>query len=180
MDLHDIVMAVGNSGLGEWMRTNVRAMPVVEALHVMAAATVMGTVLVVDLRLLGLPNLKRAVTRVSGEMLRFTWAAFALAVITGVMMFAANANTYYGNTAFRIKLLALAAAGVNMALFHFGAFRSVAQWDQNQVSPRAAKVAAALSILLWVGVIFVARWIGFTKGYDFSVPDNIDLDLTIP
>lgn len=180
MDLHDIVLAVGNSGLGEWMRTNVRAMPVVEALHVMAAATVMGTVLVVDLRLLGLPNLKRAVTRVSGEMLHFTWAAFGLAVITGVMMFAANANTYYGNTAFRIKLLALAAAGVNMAIFHFGAFRGVAQWDQNQAAPRAAKVAAALSILLWVGVIFVARWIGFTKGYDFSVPDNIDLDLTIP
>jgi len=180
MDLHDIALAVGNSGVGEWMRTNVRAMPVVEALHVIAAATVFGTVLVVDLRLLGLPSLMRAVTRVSGEMLHFTWAAFALAVITGVMMFAANANTYYGNTAFRIKLLALAAAGVNMALFHFGAFRSVAQWDQHQVSPRAARVAAALSILLWVGVIFVARWIGFTKGYDFSVPDNIDLDLTIP
>jgi hypothetical protein len=180
MDLHDIALAVGNSGLGEWMRTNVLAMPIVEALHVIAAATVFGTVLVVDLRLLGLPDLKRAVTRVSGEMLHFTWAAFGLAVITGVMMFAANANTYYGNTEFRIKLLALAAAGVNMAIFHFGAFRSVAQWDSNQVSPRAAKVAAALSILLWVGVIFVARWIGFTKGYDFSVPDNIDLDLTIP
>ena len=180
MDLHDIALTVGNSGLGEWMRTNVRAMPVVETLHVLAAATVFGTVLVVDLRLLGLPDLKRAVTRISGEMLHFTWAAFGLAVLTGVMMFAANANTYYGNTAFRLKLLALGAAGLNMAIFHFGAYRSVAGWDRDQTSPRAAKVAAALSILLWISVIFVARWIGFTKGYDFKVPDDINLDLSIP
>lgn len=180
MDLHAIALAVGDSGLGEWMRTNVRAMPVVEALHVLAAATVFGTVLVVDLRLLGMPDLKRAVTRVSGEMLHFTWVAFGLAVITGVMMFAANANTYYGNTAFRLKLLALGAAGLNMAIFHFGAYRSVAGWDRDQASPRAAQIAAALSILLWVSIIFVARWIGFTKGYDFQVPDDINLDLSIP
>lgn len=180
MDLHAIALVLGDSGLGDWMRTNVRAMPVVEALHVLAAATVFGTVLVVDLRLLGMPDIKRAVTRISGEMLHFTWAAFALAVITGVMMFAANANTYYGNTAFRIKLLALAAAGLNMAIFHFGAYRSVAGWDRDKPSPHAAKIAAALSILLWVSVIFVARWIGFTKGYDFQVPDDINLDLSIP
>ena len=96
------------------------------------------------------------------------------------MMFAANANTYYGNTAFRIKLLLLAAAGLNMAIFNLGALRSVVQWDLQQRTPRAARVAAALSVLLWVSVIFVARWIGFTKGYDFAVPDNVDLDLTIP
>jgi hypothetical protein len=180
MTLHDLALTVGNSGLGAWMRTNVHAMPVVEALHVLAAATVLGTVLVVDLRLLGLNDSQRRVTVVSHEMLRYTWAGFGCAVITGVMMFAANANTYYGNTAFRIKLLLLAAAGLNMAIFNLGALRSVVQWDQQQRTPRAARVAAALSVLLWVSVIFVARWIGFTKGYDFAVPDNVDLDLTIP
>ena len=180
MTLHDLALAVGNSGVGAWMRSNLHAMPVVEATHVLAAATVLGTVLVVDLRLLGFTDRKRAVTVVSREMLGFTWAGFVLAVITGVMMFAANANTYYGNTAFRIKLLLLAAAGLNMAIFNLGALRGVVQWDLQQRTPRAARVAAALSVLLWVSVIFVARWIGFTKGYDFAVPDNVDLDLTIP
>jgi hypothetical protein len=180
MTLHDLALTLGNSGLGIWMRSNVLAMPVVEAAHVLAAATVLGTVLVVDLRLLGFTDRKRAVTVISREMLGFTWAGFGLAVITGVMMFAANANTYYGNTAFRIKLLLLAAAGLNMVIFNLGALRSVVQWDLRQPAPRAARVAAALSVLLWVSVIFVARWIGFTKGYDFAVPDNVDLDLTIP
>lgn len=180
MTLHDLALAVGNSGVGAWMRSNVHAMPVVEATHVLAAATVLGTVLVVDLRLLGFTDRQRAVTVVSREMLGFTWAGFAVAVITGAMMFAANANTYYGNTAFRLKLLLLAAAGLNMAIFNLGSLRSVAQWDLRQPAPRAARVAAALSVVLWLSVIFVARWIGFTKGYDFAVPDNVDLDLTIP
>ena len=67
-----------------------------------------------------------------------------------------------------------------MAIFNLGSLRSVAQWDLRQPAPQAARVAAALSVLLWISVIFVARWIGFTKGYDFAVPDNVDLDLTIP
>jgi len=180
MTLQDLAQTVGDSGLGAWMRSNVLAMPVVEAAHVLAAVTVLGTVLVVDLRLLGLTDRLRRVTVVSSEMLRYTWVAFGLAVITGVMMFAANASTYYGNTAFRIKLLLLAGAGINMAIFNLGSLRSVVQWDLQQPAPRAARVAAVLSVLLWVTIIFAGRWIGFTKGYDFAVPDNVDLDLTIP
>src|SRR5262245_2744694 len=98
---------IQDSGPAEWMRTSVKAMPIVESIHVLAAATVFGTILIVDLRLLGFPNTRRSFTRISHEMLRVTWAAFFCAVITGALMFAANANTYYGNTAFRFKMLAL-------------------------------------------------------------------------
>lgn len=180
MDLHSLALALGDSAIGEWMRSNVRAMPVVEALHVVAVALVLGTVLVVDLRLLGLPDWRRPVTRVAGELLRLTWGGFGLAVITGVMMFTANAATYYGNTAFRLKLLALGLAGLNMAVFHLGAFRTVGTWDRDQRAPNAARMAAALSILLWIGIIFLGRWIGFTKGYNFAVPEDVNLDLIIP
>ncbi len=76
------------------MRTSVKAMPFVESIHVLAAATVFGTILIVDLRLLGLPNTRRPFTRISDEMLKLTWTAFALALVTGFLMFAANANTY--------------------------------------------------------------------------------------
>jgi hypothetical protein len=53
-------------------------------------------------------------------------------------------------------------AGVNMLVFHFGAYRHVREWDERQPPPRAAQLAGALSITLWLGVIFFGRWIGFT------------------
>jgi hypothetical protein len=154
------------------MRTSVKAMPIVESIHVLAAATVFGTIFIVDLRLLGLPDTRRPFTRVSHEMLRLTWTAFCIAVIAGLLMFSANAHTYFGNTAFRLKMLALLGAGVNMAIFQGITFRSVGTWDKDAPPPLAGRLAGAISILLWVTIIFLARWIGFTKGYDFHIPQD--------
>jgi hypothetical protein len=171
-----VIQAIESSAVAEWMRTSVKAMPIVESIHVLAAATVFGTILIVDLRLLGLPNTRRSFTRVSDEMLRLTWAAFCLALITGLLMFAANANTYIHNTAFQFKMLALVGAGLNMLLFQLVTFRTVGAWDADKPSPNAGRIAGTLSILLWLSVIFLARWIGFTKGYNFEVPDNVDFN----
>jgi len=172
MDIPAIVQTLQASGPAEWMRTSVKAMPVVEAAHVLAAATVFGTIFIVDLRLLGVRDRSRAFTRVSLEMLRYTWAAFALAVITGGLMFVANASTYWVNTAFQFKMLGLLLAGLNMMVFQHITARDVRSWDTAHRAPTAARVAGALSILLWLAVIFLARWIGFTKGYNFDVPDD--------
>ena len=172
-----LIQHIQASPFGEWMRNSVLAMPCVESTHVLAVALLFGTIMVVDLRLLGALDTRRPVTRLSGEMLRLTWAAFATAVVTGSLMFAANAATYYGNTAFRLKMLALLAAGVNMAVFQLVTFRNVAVWDRG-APPRAARVAGALSLLLWISVVFLGRWIGFTKGYDFQVPQGINFDFS--
>jgi hypothetical protein len=178
MEFAGLVNDIQASAIGEWMRSSLKAMPVVEATHVLAATMVFGTVLIVDLRLLGIPNATRAFTRISDELLRLTWWAFGLAVVTGSLMFAANANTYVINTAFRLKMLALLAAGINMAIFQGATLRGVGGWDVGVAPPRAARLAGLLSILLWVTVIMLARWIGFTKGYNFVVPDdpNIKFD----
>jgi hypothetical protein len=176
MSFESIVDVIQASAVAEWMRTSVKAMPIVNALHVLAATTVFGTILIVDLRLLGFPDTRRPFTRISDEMLRLTWAAFALALITGGLMFAANAQTYVGNTAFQLKMLALIGAGVNMAIFQRITFRGVGAWDQSAPTPLAGRIAGAASILIWVSVIFLARWIGFTKGYDFDVPTDVEVN----
>jgi hypothetical protein len=174
MDIPAIVQLIQDSAPAEWMRTSVKAMPIVEAIHVLCAATVFGTILVVDLRLLGFPNTKRAFTRISHEMLRVTWAAFGLAVLTGSLMFAANANTYYANTAFRLKMLALLLAGVNMLIFQLITYRTVGQWDSGVRPPLAGRLAGGVSLTIWVTLICLARWIGFTKGYNFDVPTDVN------
>lgn len=176
MDIPGFVQVIQDSAPAEWMRTSVKAMPIVEAIHVLAAATVFGTIFIVDLRLLGFPNTRRSFVRIADELLWLTWSAFVVAVIAGLLMFAANAKTYWVNTPFQFKMLALLGAGLNMAIFQGITYRSVARWDQGVRTPLAAKAAGALSILIWVTVIFLARWIGFTKGYNFDVPENVELD----
>jgi hypothetical protein len=172
------VQAIEASFIGEWMRTNLMAMPWVNALHVLSITVVFGTILVVDLRLLGLTDRGRAVTRVSDEMLRLTWVAFVGAVLTGALFFAANATTYWFNNAFRFKMLAIVLAGINMLVFQFVTYRHVAAWDRQGTPPNAARLAGALSILLWTTVIVLGRVIGFTKGFDTSVPEDMDFDFS--
>jgi len=180
MEVPSIIRSIEASGVGEWFRTSVKAMPVVESIHVLTAAVVFGTILIVDLRLLGFPNTRRSFTRISDELTRFTWGAFLISAVTGALMFAPNASTYYGNTAFRIKMLALLLAGVNMAVFELVTKRGVARWDKDAATAPAARFAGAASILIWAFVIFVARWIGFTKGYNYEIPPDLDLNLQFP
>jgi hypothetical protein len=127
-------------------------------------------------RMLGLADLPRTLTRVSRETLPLTWVAFALAVITGSLMFTTSAATYFGNAAFQWKALALLGAGLNMALFQFLTARSIAAWDLGK-PPRAARLAGLVSLVLWAAVVLLGRWIGFTKGYDFSLPPGVELVL---
>jgi len=180
VDLSALFEAMQNSSLSEFLRTSLKAMPIVEAIHVMAIATVFGTIALVDLRLLGWPNVQRSFSKLHHELLRWTWLAFGAAVITGVLLLIVNAVTYYRNTAFWLKMLAILLAGINMLVFEAVTAKSVASWDKGVTPPSAARLAGALSIVLWVAVIFFGRWIGFTKGYDFSIPEDVQFDFSAP
>ncbi|MES2258057.1 MAG: DUF6644 family protein [Pseudomonadota bacterium] len=139
----------------EWM------FPALESVHVLALTIVMGSIAMLDLRLLGLFSRGRKVTVVSDETLPWTWIAFVCAVFSGAMMFTAKAVSYFQNWPFRFKVLLLALAGINMLYFHFNAYSGVASWNEG-ATPRAARTAAALSLLLWVSIVTLGRWIGFT------------------
>jgi hypothetical protein len=76
-------------------------------------------------------------------------------------MFAAHAMEFAENPAFRLKLLFLVAAGLNAAVFHYRPFRQVAVWDHGAPAPFAARCAAALSLLLWTGVIACGRLLAY-------------------
>jgi hypothetical protein len=158
------------------MQGSLKALPIIESIHVMAIVTVFGTILLIDLRLLGLYDTNRPFTRVFGDVLHWTWIAFAVAVVTGVLLFIPNAPRYVVNTAFGLKMALLVCAGLNMAVFEFTTLKKVAIWDSQIPVPTAARVAGILSLVLWTSVLVCGRVIGFTKGYDFSVPDDIDFD----
>jgi len=161
MDITPWLKSLEDSGMATTIRNSAYLFPFLEAAHVMALSLVFGTVTVVDLRLLGVASKDRSAVRVSDELLKWTWGAFALVVLTGVVMFTTNARVYAHNTAFLIKMALLAVAGLNMLTFHFTAARNMNRWDR-QAAPPIGKAAAALSLCLWIGIVFAGRVIGFT------------------
>jgi hypothetical protein len=161
MDITPWLKSLEDSGVATTIRNSSYLFPSLEAVHVMALGLMLGTITVVELRLLGVASKGRSAERVSDEVLRWTWAAFGLVVLTGFTMFTTNARVYVHNTAFLIKLCLLAAAGINMLTFHLTAARSMGRWDR-QAAPPIGKAAAALSLLLWIGVVFAGRVVGFT------------------
>jgi len=94
-------------------------------------------------------------------LLPWTWAGFALQVVTGILLFSSEAVKVYTNPAFRVKMLLIFLAGVHALIFHWGVYRDVASWDDSGVLPAGAKVAGFVSILLWIGIVAAGRFIGF-------------------
>ena len=148
-------------------------------LHVFGLALVFGTIAIIDLRLLGIASTQRPFTRMASDILKWTWAAFALTVLTGALMFITNAPVYYRNSYFRMKMLLLALSGINMLVFELTAARTIHGWDKSPSAPRAGKAAAALSLAMWIGIIFMGRLVGFTTtraATPTPPPASVDFD----
>jgi hypothetical protein len=135
--------------------------PTIETAHVLALVLVIGTISMVDLRLLGLTNRQRPVREVMAQALPWTWCAFVAAALGGSLLFSSKAVTYYGDVPFRLKMTCLVLAGINMLCFHLLRFRQVALWDTG-APPPAAKIAGGVSLLLWIVIVGAGRWVGFT------------------
>jgi hypothetical protein len=161
MDLATFFHDLQNSPVAVWVNTAGATYPVIESLHVIALSLVFGTILIVDLRLLGFASMNRPFTRVAHDLLKATWAGFALAVVTGGLLFLPNAGSLYLNTPLQIKMVLLLLAGVNMFIFEVIIARNVGVWDVTSPPPNAARIAGLLSICLWVAVIVCGRLIGF-------------------
>ena len=162
MNLVPFWQALQSTKLGDFVATNDWAFPTIETLHVMAIVTVVGTILVMDLRLVGVASKNWAVTKISEDTLPYTWGAFVLAMITGSLLFMAKADTYTRDPWFIWKMIMIVVAGVNMAVFHLFTWKSVHHWDTAPEQPIGAKIAGGLSLFFWVVVVFCARAIGFT------------------
>ena len=131
------------------------AFPVVESLHFIGFALSIGTIAIVDLRLLGLGMRRQTASQLAADLRRWTWLGFAVMLITGPLMFSTDAVNYHFNPSFQFKMTCLLLA----LLFHFTVHRRA---TAPEVSPILAKLAGALSLLLWTAVIAGGRMIAFT------------------
>ncbi len=142
------------------MRDSIWLYPLVETIHIFGFAILVGSIVMFDLRVLGISK-RISVRLLARHLLPWSLAALLLIVPTGTLMFASDAVELVGNRAFVSKMMLLMLAATNAAAFHVGSFRNVERWDQGTAAPPGARLHALASILIWAGVITCGRMIAY-------------------
>ncbi len=130
--------------------------PAVETVHIVGFVILVGSVLMFDLRVLGLSK-GLPVRALARHLLPWSWGALALVVPTGFLMFLAHALDYLASGPFKLKMGLVMLAGINAIVFHTGPYQGVAAWDRDRPAPLAAKLSVAASMVIWLAVIACGR-----------------------
>ena len=142
------------------MREELWLYPAVEIVHIIGFSILVGSVVMFDLRVLGLSR-RIPVRALARHLLPWSVAALLVIVPTGLLMFSAHAGDVLGNRAFQLKMALLLTAGMNAAIFHTGPFQSVAAWDTDVAAPLGARISVALSLVLWFSIIACGRLLAY-------------------
>ena len=159
--LPSIIHALYENPISTHIRESEITFPVIQTFHALGIMLMAGTIAVVDLRLLGVILRDRPSAEVAKPLLPLTWIGFVVMVISGGLLFAAQSEKIYGNTFLRIKFLLLIFAGLNVLVFHATTYRSIQRWGAALTTPASAKLAGALSLLVWGGIIITGRFIAY-------------------
>lgn len=161
--------ALENSNLGTTIASSEWMFPTIETIHVISIVTVIGCIAALDLRLLGVTSGSKSVQAMEHDTLPIIWIAFAIALVSGGLLFVSKATSYMVNPYFLIKDALMVVAGLNMAAFHFYFSKGIGQWGKpGGAAPLNAKLSATLSLLLWMAIPFCGRVIGFTLGVYYA------------
>ncbi len=159
--MHDFLTWLGSTSWSVALLESIWVWPLVESTHVLTLALFVGTAIINDLRLLGLTLRGVPASDVTGRLLRWTRGGFVVMVSTGLLLFYSDPVRYYHNIFFRTKMLLLVVAGLNIAFFHGRIHRRVQEWRDDAVPPRAARVAGAVSLIAWAGIVVAGRLIAY-------------------
>ena len=148
------------SALGAYARHSRWLYPLCGVVHLIGLGLLVGSILAFDLRLVGLAR-RLDLAAAARQLLPTALAGFGLSVITGAIMFTADASHLARNPVFLAKLGVIALAGLNAALFHQRAAAAVIAGRAGAPTQRHARIAGAVSIGLWLGVVSLGRLIAY-------------------
>ncbi|MGA0557136.1 DUF6644 family protein [Larkinella sp. VNQ87] len=133
--------------------------PGLEILHLIGIVLLVGGAFMFDLRLLGFSP-KIPVSDVAAHVLPWSRRGLWLVVPSGFLLFTTNAESLGQDPTFGLKLLLIVVAGINVAVFHRITFRNTPDWT-NEKPPFAARVAAVVSIVVWLATIACGRLLAY-------------------
>jgi hypothetical protein len=138
--------------------------PAVQTVHILAVAAVITSVLMIDLRLLGIGAREGTIASTAKRFLPFIWFALPVLLATGVTLIIAEPSRALKNPVFLAKMTLLIAAVAITVACQIPLQRDAAYWDQSAGRRRAAQLIAFASLPLWIAIIFAGRWIAYVQG----------------
>ncbi len=136
--------------------------PIIETAHVASTVAFAGLVIIMDLRLVGLAFAHAPQTQIQRRLFPWQIAIFVPSMATGLLLCCVDPLRYYGNVFFRVKLVLLALAGANALVFHLRTYRTASRWEEDPRVIATARLAGAVSLLLWCAIIVSGRLIAFS------------------
>lgn len=134
---------------------------IIETFHILGLGFSVGTIVWVDLRLIGLAMRRERVTDVIHGLEPWAMGGFLVMFLSGMLLLLAEPLKAYSRLAFRLKVVMLVLATINVLVFHRGIYRTIAQWDEADVLPWQARTTGYLSLILWLGIIIAGRWTAY-------------------
>ncbi len=168
MSILEIFQWVQWTTFGTSLRESGLAYPIVLTGHLTGMGLFGGMIAMTDMRLLGFAMKKTSITDVVRQLRPWKWVGFVLTVGCGLSLLIAKAEYYYYNPFYWSKMTLLALVGVHALIFHRSVYGNTEALDRAPTIPRIAKVAACLSLILWLGILTMGRSIGY-----YDLPDNL-------
>ena len=172
MSLVALVHWINETAFSQYLRESETAFPLTEAIHLIGLGISVGTIVWIDLRLMGKVMRDVRISEVVSRLEPWAIGGFTVMMLSGLFLFLGKPDNYYGTTAFKLKMLVLPLAGLNVLFFHRRVFPNVGQWDEGVVPPWQARMVGASSMSLWVVIIILGRWTAY-----FADPLNRSMKL---
>jgi hypothetical protein len=151
-------LALEQSALGHILRESLYLYPLANVLHVLAVATLLGSIAIFDLRVLGLGR-GVAVDALAKLALPVAAGALCVALPTGIAMFITEAPAYVRNPVFLTKIALIVLAAINIAVFHFGPLGDIRTFAKEPSG--IARISAGASLGLWLAAVAAGRLIAY-------------------
>ena len=137
--------------------------PIAQAVHILGIAVVMGSIVMVNLRFLGLAVPSQNVSEMIRRLMPWTWYALASNAITGLLFVVARPNRYFYNPVVEWKFTMLVPAVLLALVVYRLNRREDGFWERSTGRRVSARVIAAVSLVLWIGVVLAGRWIAYVE-----------------
>ena len=143
------------------IRESIYVYPAILTTHIVGMCVFAGLVIMMDLRLLGVGNNSTSISQIQRRLFPWQMVGMAISSVSGLVLVYTQPMRFYPNVFFWIKTVMMLVAGANVVAFHYGAYRSVADWDTQVKTPLGARVSGVVSIVLWALVIMSGRLIAY-------------------
>lgn len=155
----EILAWLESTAVADAVRTIPWLYPALESAHYIGIACLVGGLMLIDLRLLGVA--KKLSIELMVTLLPWVWVGFSINAITGGIIFIYGATNFGTNASFLLKMSLILVAGINAFIFEVLARRGRHSWVLAGVAPLPVKAVATISLILWVGVVTTGRWMAY-------------------